>query len=297
MPWQHCQRSGSLLRAPASGALPPQPIGRHWWRLAALLPLLLLAITADAETLLVGGTGSSAPIVRLLFDEFRQQDPEATLRQLAPPIGTGGALKALAGGRIDLGVIGRPLLAAEMQQVGEHFPLADSPFVFASRDGQQDGGFTLDQLASIHDGRLRSWQDGSPIRLILRASFESDTLTLKNMSPAMAEAVVAATRRPGMVYGDNDFHALQLIATTPGSLGPTTLGMIVTTQTRVVVLAIDGVAPSLRTLQDGSYPWCKSLTVVLPQRASPLARRFAAFLRSAAAARVLQEHAYLPRMP
>lgn len=266
---------------------------RSFWQLLALLPLLLAVLSASAEELRVGGTGSSQPIIQILFDEFRKQAPEVALRQLSPPIGSGGALKALAAGRIDLGVIGRPLQPGESPGVGEHFQLADTPFVLATRDGKQAHGFTLEQLTKIYEGRVRNWHDGSPIRLILRPSFESDTRVLRGMSPTMDRAVVAAALRPGMVTGDNDFHTLTLIAATPGSLGPTTLGMLKTTDTRVSVIPINGVTPSLDNLKNGSYPWCKALTVVLPRQPGALAARFAAFLRSPTAARILQAHDYL----
>jgi hypothetical protein len=67
-------------------------------------------------------------------------------------------------------------------------------------------------------------------------SFESDTLGCSgSMSPAMDRAVdAAATLRPGMVTGDNDLDTLKLLAATPGSLGPTTLGLLKTTNTRMV---------------------------------------------------------------
>jgi phosphate transport system substrate-binding protein len=259
------------------------------------LNLLLAAVTANAEALTVGlGTGSSEPIVKLLFAEFQKQTPDATLNHLSPPLGSGGAVKALAASRIDLAVIGRPLQADEAKRVGQQFALADTAFVFASRDAQAGADFTLDQLAQSYDGRLQTWPDGAPIRLILRPAFESDSITLKSMSPAMDKAVSAAALRPGMVSGDNDFHTLKLIAETPGSLGPTTLGMLRSTDSGVVVIPINGVVPSLASLKNGSYPWRKSLIVVLPMQPGALAERFAAFLRSPAAVLVLQAYDYLP---
>ncbi len=264
------------------------------WQLIASLPLLLVAIAASAEALTVGGTGSSEPIVRLLFETFKKRAPDATLKHLSPPLGSGGSVKALAAGRIDLAVVGRPLRPDEIKRVGQQFPLADTAFVFASRDGQAGAGFDLDQLARIYDGRLQAWPDGAPIRLILRAAFESDSIALKRISPAMEAAISAAARRPGMVTGDNDFHTLKLIADTPGSLGPTTLGMLSTTRRSVVVIPINGVVPSLASLRNGAYPWRKSLTIVLPQQPGSLAERFVAFLRSPEAKQVLQDYDYLP---
>jgi hypothetical protein len=76
---------------------------------AALLALTaLIAQPALAEPLRISGTGSSAPLVTALFEEFRKQHPDAELLQPTPPLGSSGALKALAGGRIDLALPGGP---------------------------------------------------------------------------------------------------------------------------------------------------------------------------------------------
>ena len=41
----------------------------------------LLALPVSAETLKIGGTGSSASLVERLFEEFRKQVPDAELFQ------------------------------------------------------------------------------------------------------------------------------------------------------------------------------------------------------------------------
>jgi len=96
------------------------------------------------------------------------------------------------------------------------------------------------------------------------------------------------------VTGDHDLDTLRLIARTSGSLGPTTLGLLNTENARLIIFPIDGVAPSLAALQSGTYPWRKTLTVVLPPHPGPTAERFALFLRSADAQKLLLAHDYLP---
>ena len=47
----------------------------------------------------------------------------------------------------------------------------------------------------------------------------------------------------------------------------------------------------------GSYPWRKTLTVVLPLKASPAAAKFAEFIRSRKAGEVMLRYDYLPAGP
>ncbi len=265
-----------------------------------LMPLLVAFLIAvairpvHAETLKVSGTGSSAPLVSLLFEAFRKQVPDAELEQPMPPLGSGGALKALAGGRVDLAFAGRPLKPDEASRIGRYFRLAITPFVLASAGGQKKNGFTVDELPAIYDGTQTTWDNGTPIRLVLRAIFESDTQTLRAMSPALDKAVDVAARRPGMALGQDDLDALTLLTRTPGSLGTTTLGLLRTRQSPLTVFALNGVTPSVASMKNGSYPWHKELIVAMARQPSPLAEKFVVFLQGDAARAVLLRNDYLP---
>lgn len=270
----------------------PRPLLRKAPALLALAALM--AQPAQAEPLRISGTGSSAPLVTALFEEFRKQHPDAELLQPIPPLGSSGALKALAGGRVDMALPGRALKPDEAARVGQHFVLATTPLVLASAGGQKKNGFTLDELAGVYEGRQTRWDNGQPIRLVLRASFESDTQALRSMSPAMAKAVDSAARRPGMAMGQDDLETLSLLTRSHGSLGPTTLGLLRTSGAKLTMFEIDGVTPSLAALKEGRYPWHKEISVALPHQPSPLADKFATFLQSDKAHAVLRRSAYLP---
>lgn len=269
-----------------------RPLARRF--ATALCLILTLAVPASAGELIVGGTGSSGPLVRILFEAYRKQFPEHTLRLIDPPLGTNGALRALEQGRVHLVMVGRPLAQAEYDKFGLHFDLADTPFVMASRDGLRRGGFSLNDLSRVYAGTLTKWDDGAPIRLVLRGAFESDTLLLKEMSAPLAEALETAKNRPGMAGAVNDLDTVTMLAAVHGSLGPTTLGLLTTMNVRLHLFALNGVLPSTANLKTGKYPWHKRLTVVLPQRPSPEAASFAGFLRSAQARELLLRNDYLP---
>lgn len=262
--------------------------------LCAMWLVLGVACPLRAEEFIVGGTGSAGPLVEILFREFQKQAPGVTLKLVHPPMGTNGALTALAQDRVHLVMVGRPLAKEELDRFGQHFDLADTPFIMASSDGLRRGGFTLDELAQAYEGRLTRWDNGAPIRVILRGAFESDTLLLKDMSTALARSQEIARSRPGMAKAVNDIDTVPLIANTPGSLGPTTLGLLTTMGVRLHLFPLNGVAPTISNLKNGKYPWHKKLTVVLPLKPTPVAAGFAAFLRTAKARELLLKNDYLP---
>lgn len=256
-----------------------------------------LAFPVWPEALFVGGTGSSEPLMTLLFDEFNKSSPEVGCMLVRPPLGSAGAVNALVVGKIDLAIVARPLSIEEKAVLGQYFNLADTPFVLVTNGGQRRRGFTLDELGSAYVGGLKAWDNGEPIRLVLRTRDDSDSAQLRSMSPAMARAVNLAEQRPGMVYGRDDMDTLALLGRVPGSLGPGTLGLLRTSGARLTALPINGVTPSLDNLKNGSYPWHKTLSVVLPLQPSPAAEKFADFLRSKKAGELMRRNDYLPARP
>ena len=256
--------------------------------------LMLGSVLAHAETLTIGGTGSSGPLVKILFEAFQAQESDVTLLLIDPPLGSNGALRALDEGRIDLAVAGRPLAPEEIGQFGRHFDLADTPFVFVSKDESKPEGFTLDELAAIYDGTVQSWPSGKPIRVLVRNAFESDTLLMKTMSENLSRAVDVANDRPGMSIVVNDIEAVLLLSKTPSSLGPTTLGLLSTMHAELVVFPLEGVAPSVENLCNGSYPWHKRLTIIMSKSPSAAATRFVDFLFLDTARLLMEQYDYLP---
>jgi phosphate transport system substrate-binding protein len=265
--------------------------------LCLILALLATARQAHAAELVVGGTGSAGPLVEILFAEYGKQRPDVPLRLVAPPLGSNGALRAMAKGRVHLVFAGRPLTKEELSEFGQHFDLADTPFVMASKDGQRARGFTLDEVAQVYEGSLTKWDNGAPIRLILRGAFESDTLLLKSMSTSLSKAQDAARARPGMSGGVNDIETVLLLQKTNGSFGPTTLGLLTTMGVRLQLFPLNGVTPSTANLKVGKYPWHKKITIILPRNPSPEAADFVRFLRSAKARELLLRNDYLPVAP
>lgn len=265
--------------------------------LCLALALLAQARQAGAAELVVGGTGSAGPLVEILFAEYGQQRPDVHLRLVTPPLGSNGALRAMAKGRVHLVFAGRPLTKEELSEFGQHFDLADTPFVMASSDGHRKRGFTLDEVAQVYEGSLTRWDNGASIRVIMRGVFESDTLLLKSMSASLSRAQDAARARPGMSGGVNDIETVHLLQKTRGSFGPTTLGLLTTLGVRLQLFPLNGVAPTTANLKVGKYPWHKKITIILPRTPSPEALDFVRFLRSDKAQELLLRNDYLPIIP
>jgi phosphate transport system substrate-binding protein len=257
---------------------------------SVLLMLLLAPAGAVAETITLGGVGSLTPVVKLLGAEYAKKNPGIEITVIEPPMGSSGGIRALAAGKIEVALSGR---STKPDEAGKAKPWLQSPMVLATMGGKSNG-LTRSQVADIYGGRKTTWDDNKPIRLVLRGEQETETAVLRSMSPEVNAAVADALKRPGLPIAENDIDAVELLAKISGSLGSTTLGLITATGAKLTPLAIDGVMPSAKTTEDGSYPLMRQFYMVTAPTPSPATAAFVAWLGSPAALALVRKQNYLP---
>jgi phosphate transport system substrate-binding protein len=254
-------------------------------------------VQANVITLVrVGGTGSGSALVQRLVEDYRKIRPGVNFEVVMPVLGTSGSLRALAVRRIDVAVLGRPPKPEEQRDTLAVTPWAETPLVLATSSGKRANGFTAATLAGILRSR-GNWDDGAHIHLVLRQPGEIDNEILSSLSPEVKSTLEAALRKPAATIAVTDLDAVDLLTRTPGSLGTTTLGMIKISGCPLTALPFNGVAASLQSLRNGSYPLAKKLYLAHERTLDGPAADFVAWLQSPAVAKRLQEldHLALPR--
>jgi phosphate transport system substrate-binding protein len=246
-----------------------------------------------AEVLRISGTGTALGSLRELVPGFERLNPGVIVK-LLPSVGSGGAIRAVSEGALDIGVSGRALLPGERSSGLVELPYARTPFVFAAGPRVAATGLTAAQLARIYRGELTSWENGERIRLVLRPHADVDTMFIRAISPELDAAMEQALGREGLLLAATNQDCDELLARTPGSLGPTTLSQLLTEAQVLRPLAWEGVVPSVRALASGAYPLAKTLRLVLPSRPTRGALRFLAWLRSPAGRELLERTGNLP---
>jgi len=252
-----------------------------------LLPLLLGALllggvarAAPAESAIrVTGTGSAIGVLERLGRAFEKANPGLAI-QVLPSVGSSGAIRAVAGGALDLGLSGRALRPEELALGLRAFPFARTPFLFAVGPQTSATRIGAAELARIYRGEMERWPDGERVRVVLRPASDADTTYLRSLSPELASAVDAASTRPGMLMAITNLECDEVIGRTPGSIGPSTLAQLRTNSHGLRALWWEGVEPTVANVVAGTYPLAKPLYLVMPRAPSPAVRQFLAFLAS-----------------
>lgn len=233
----------------------------------------------DPKKLTISGTGSALGTVKLLVREFKKLSPGTEIEVL-PSIGSGGAIKAVLAGALDIGFSSRPLTGEEKGQGIVERELGKTPFVFGAARSANIHDISQADLARIFNGTLTTWPDGSPLRLVLRPLSDTDTQILTSISPSMSSALESAHRRSGIKIAMTDQDSADAIESIPGAIGTSTLALILSESRKIEPLAVDGVQPTLQNLKSGAYPYSKKLFMVMRKQPQPPVQRFIEFLRS-----------------
>jgi phosphate transport system substrate-binding protein len=263
--------------------------------LAFLLSMALMLRGAPAgagPTLKIGGTGGALGTMGLLADAYARENPAGEV-EILPSLGSGGSIKALATGFIDIGVVSRPLEKGEKAFGLKVEEFARTPFVFITHRSCNVADLTTDKLIGFYSGATEICPCGSPLRLVLRPAKDSDILILKSISSGMARAVETALARPGMLIAVTDQEAASAVTGGVGRVGTSTLALVLSERRNVNLASFNGNAPTVDSLREGTYPLSKTFSVVSRPHRSPEVTRFISFLKSGQARKVLEENGSL----
>lgn len=239
-----------------------------------------------ADEIKIGGTGNALGTMRLLGEAFNKRFPNTTVSVLSS-LGSSGAIKAVPKGAVDIGLVARPLTDEERIGGIATKEYARSLTVMAVSAKSKITNVTREQIADMYAGKLVKWQDGTPIRPILRQPGDDNTKQIKNLAPAIEQALIVAEQRPGLAFAVTDQEAADKLENIPGAIGITTLALIKSEGRALRALKLDDVEPTAKNGAAGIYPLIKGFYFVTQAKPSSAVQQFIAFVDSPAGHDVL----------
>ncbi len=245
-----------------------------------------------AKTIKIGGTGSALATMRLLGETFQDRHPGIVVK-VFPSLGSGGGIRAVLEGDIDIAVASKKLSPAEKAKGLVAYEYGRTPMVFVTHKTNPSSDITLKQVIDIYSGRMLSWPDGTPVRLVTRPAGERAVHLLESISEELKKAVLSAAARPGMTVAVTDQENADLLERLPGSFGVAPLCQLISENRGLKVLSLDGIKPGEKTLANETYRYDYDLYLMTGPRSSPASRLFVDFVFSRAGQSVLTRMGYV----
>lgn len=267
--------------APPLPCTPAPPLPRMFLVLLLsqlILPLLLTAclatVTPPAPVFIrIAGSTSMSPLVAALAEAYTAQHPHVTFDIQSGGSGLGRMLVETK--QIEAGMVSwaRPDLPEGLVVT----PLARDAIAVILNQQNPSAGLSLAELRDIFSGRLLNWQevDGPPrpIQVVSREDGSG--------SRAAFEAIVMEGQAvtPTAIVLPNSQAVVDFVARNPGAVGYVSFTFI---EEGVYAAPVEGLTPTLASLNANSYPLIRELALVTRQPAGPEVTAFLEFALSPA---------------
>ncbi|MFH0996653.1 MAG: substrate-binding domain-containing protein [Pseudomonadota bacterium] len=237
------------------------------------------ACALAGETVRINGSGSGLAMMKPLIKAYVESYPGVSF-EMEKPLGSSGAIKALAAGALDIAVSSKPLKPEEAAQDLKLSPFGKTPLAIVTGSNVPVNNISTPELEAIYSGKTRIWPNNERIRVVLRPLEDIDTKILRGLSPGMNEAIDQAQNTRGMITAVTDPESNLMVANTIGSIGSSGLSGIMVEKTSLKILSLNGVMPTLASLAQGRYPLAKEIHFVTRSHLSESARNFLDFIYS-----------------
>ncbi len=261
---------------------------------ALALGVAIAPATGNAETLKIGGTGAALGTMRIVAEAYMRRHPGTTV-EVFDSLGSGGGIKAVLAGALQIGLSSRPLKQSERDAGAVATTYAKTPFILVTPGSSGEPiNLTSEEITRFFTGKPTTWPDGTPVRIVLRNEGDSTTTMLVENFAGMSEALASARATQGISMAFTDQEEMDLAEDTPGSMATGTLTALLSERRRLTPIAVDGVAPTVENLASGTYRFSKVLSVVVSAAPAPSVQSFMRYLLSAEGATILTEYGNLP---
>lgn len=233
------------------------------------------------------GSTSMEKVIGYLSEAYMEENPDVKVTY--NPTGSGSGIQAVSEGRCDIGLSSRDLKPDESQTLtGTVVALDGIAMIVNPQNTIAD--LTLEQIASIYKGEVTNWKDvggaDAPIVCIgreaasgTRDGFESIT---KTKDACVYSQELTST-------GD----VVQTVSSNPNAIGYASLASV---KDSVKAIQVEGVSPSVQTIQDGSYKIQRDFVLVTKKdtKLSQTAQKFFDFATSKDADSLIEKAGAIP---
>lgn len=284
------------ISATATSVSPSYTHGERRILFAMVLLAAGLAAPGPAATqskVVLGGAGSMVPTMQELAKAYEMKAGASGLEIMTNSLGSGGGIKAVEAGRLNIGLTGRPLKDTEKGTV-VYRRLAVMPVVIAANGSLPVSSLTAAQLCGIYAGTVTNWkQVGGPDLAIVPLTRNEDDSDKEALREDVA-CYKGLKESADVVVLSSGGAMRSALASRPAAIGLTTYEAVLKSDGKLKALALDGVAPGADTVSGGKYRLVKDFAVVTKGEPQGTAKAFIDFATGAEGHKVMTAAGLVP---
>lgn len=255
------------------------------------LSFLIISNSSAGQKIVVGGTGDNEELLRAVARALGKDLKSAEI-EVPDTVGSGGGIKQLVAGKIDLARVARPLHEREKKFGLTYQLFARSPVVFVvnpSVTGVEN--ITTKELIGIFAGRITDWSElggnKGKIYPVTREAGDSSLTVLEKNLPRFSDIKKGKAK---IMYKTPE--TVQILVDHKNTIGFLPLSTV--KGSGLKILKLDGVYPSAENVRNGRYRLVNPYAIVYKDKPAGLARQFIDFLYSDKGRAIIIENGAVP---
>lgn len=269
----------------------------------SLLVLLLLTVSflgcratqttqpslEKAKRIKISGSRTCLPLMEILAKAYEKKHPDVEIVFL-PGAHSSAGIQGVYHNTLDIGSVSRELKPDEAQ-LGLTYKVVsnDGLAIFTSQDVKLSN-LATEQVKGIYAGTITNWKEvGGPdakIVVLDRAEDESAKIILRKYVIGDVKVTAEAT----VLNLESDM--VDALKTTPDAIGYLSLGYSIAQSLPLNMPSLDGVAPKIVNIHDGSYKAVRPLGIVYKKRPQGLTKDFLNFVFGKEGKKVMEKNGY-----
>ena len=227
-------------------------------------------------TVSTDGSTSMEKVIGFLSEAYMNKN--SAVKVTYNPTGSGSGIKAVQAGSCDIGLASRDLKPEEATDLNGTVVAIDGIAMIVNKENPVKD-LTIEQIAALYKGEITNWSEvggaDAPVVLIGR---EAASGTRDGFESITDTEDACKYNQELTSTGD----VVQTVSSNPNAIGYASLASVKDT---VKLISVEGVTPSTKTIQDGSYKIQRNFVMVTKKNAelSPAAKSFFDFATSSAA--------------
>lgn len=260
-----------------------------------ILTLVLLMSTGlyAEKKITIAGSTTVLPLAQKCAELYMNKHKDVSISVRGG--GSGVGIAQVVAGKVDIGNASRKIKSKEVKMAKAKGITPVGTVV--ARDGiavivhkkNSVKNITLKQLFDIYTGKIKNWKKlGGPDKRIVVISRDSSSGTFEvfNKKVLKKEKVV----RKALMLASNKAVATT-VSKTPGAIGYVGLGYVTK---KIKALKVEGVKPSNRTVNNGSYKIARGLNMYTNGRPKGEIKKFLKFILSKQGQKIAAGLGYIP---
>lgn len=263
-------------------------------QIIAILTLILSVPFASAqEKIIIGGSGSLNEEFTDLAKAYMAKHPSDSVEVRPESMSTEGGLEGVRSGRLQIGLIARPLHSNEKGKLVYH-AVARSMSGVVLHKSLPITNLSEAQICDVFSGKVKVWKDlggnEAKITVLTRKRDDNNTETFREKMTCFKDLVITSDAI-ALLRGSEVLAALDK---RPGTVGITNLGSSFRDHENIKAVAVNGVSPTVDTARSEKYRFFNERGLVTLGDPQGLIKRFVEFLATAEGRKIIGSQGAIP---